>query len=75
MVAAETLENVPRGQLMHAAVPLSSLYAPAGHAMHAPPSGPVKPGSHSQSDAAVLPAGPAELGAQLVHSVRLLDVE
>ena len=37
-------------------LPRAVLYVLKGHAAHGPPCGPVKPGSHSQSDSCVLPA-------------------
>ena len=47
---APTPENVPTGQLVHAAVVVSLLYCPAGHAVQGPPGGPVYPALHLQSE-------------------------
>ncbi len=44
IVAPVDVEYVPAPQLVHAALPLVSLYVPAPHAAHGPPSGPVYPG-------------------------------
>ena len=44
------------GQAKHSALPAVSLYLPAGHAVHSPPSGPVYPASHLQSVTLSLPA-------------------
>ena len=61
-VAAEYL---PAPQSMHAAEPAVVLYFPAAHAPHAPPSGPEKPATHTQSVAASLPVVDCELAGQL----------
>ena len=45
---------------------------PAPHATQSPPSGPVYPALHVQSDAAALPAGELESVGQTVHT--LFDV-
>ena len=44
------------GQLEHSALPAVSLYLPATHAVHSPPSGPVYPALHLQSVNVSLPA-------------------
>ena len=51
------LEIVPEGQLLHDPAPDPALNVPAGHAMHGPPFGPVKPALHAQSEEASLWAG------------------
>ena len=61
-VAAEYL---PAPQSRHAAEPVPILYFPAPHAVHAPPSGPEKPATHTQSVAASLPVVDCELAGQL----------
>ena len=40
------------------------MYVPAAHAAHTPPSGPVKPGSHTHAVASLLPPGDDELSPQ-----------
>ena len=42
---------------VHAALPAVSLYVPAPHSAHEPPSGPEKPALQTHAVAAVLPAG------------------
>jgi hypothetical protein len=48
---------VPAEQLLHDALPGSSLYCPASHWAHAPPAGPVAPALHEQSVRASLALG------------------
>jgi len=48
------------GQAKHSALPAVSLYVPATHAVHSPPSGPVYPALHLQSVTLSLPAGELE---------------
>jgi len=47
-------------QTVHAAEPATGLYLPATHGVHAAPSGPVDPVSHTQSLLSVLPTGELE---------------
>ena len=67
------------GQLVHSALPTTSLYVPSGHASHGPLMGPVYPLSHSplapaalepatQSAARSLDGEEAESGGQLRHA-------
>jgi hypothetical protein len=44
------------------------LNLPASHAVHVPPSAPVKPAAHLQSACASLAAELSEFGGQLVHA-------
>jgi hypothetical protein len=64
-VAPVAVEYLPASQSRHAAEPVSILYFPAPHAVHAPPSGPEKPATHTQSVAASLPVVDCELAGQL----------
>ena len=52
-------------QSVQPALPGSVLYFPAAHVVHAPPSGPEKPATHTQSVAASLPVVDCELVGQL----------
>lgn len=54
-------------QSVQAAEPMPSLYLPAAHSEHTPPSSPVYPSLHWQSAAASLPLGDCEFGRQGVH--------
>ena len=47
-------------QSVQASPPAASLYLPATHASHAPPSGPVYPALHMQAVEAVLAAGESD---------------
>ena len=60
-VAATTPEYVPATQLMHAALPVTSLYMPAAHGEHTPPFTPVYPALQVQSATASLELGELEL--------------
>ena len=51
---------------MHAALPEEDLYLPAAHAAHGPPSGPVFPTSHSQTEE---PQEDTVFDAQVKHSI------
>jgi len=58
------------GQSKQAALPAVSLYVPAEHAEHSPPSGPVYPAMHSQSVTLSLPSDDeAVVDGQAKHSV------
>ena len=48
--AAETFEYAPAGQFVHDALPLLFLYFPTTQELQAPPSGPVYPVIHLQSE-------------------------
>jgi hypothetical protein len=50
------------GQLTHAPAPPKSLYVPASHLEHGPPSGPVEPQSHMQSALVDMPCGDLQIG-------------
>ena len=56
---------MPAPQSVQPALPEVALYLPATHAVHAPPSGPEKPATHTQSVAASLPVVDCELAGQL----------
>ena len=58
---------------MHEALPYSDLNVPTGHAVHAVPFSPKKPGGHVQSVRAVeaVPAGPGGVTACAGHRVQL----
>ena len=62
-----SIDDLPSGQSLHAADPDTSLYLPASHAAHAPPSGPVYPTLHVQATTAVLAAGEPESAGQSLH--------
>jgi hypothetical protein len=51
------IPDSPEGQLLHDPAPDPALNVPAGHAVHGPPFGPVKPALHAQSEEASLWAG------------------
>ena len=56
------------GQPVHSLSPTMSLYVATGHSEHIPPSGPVNPAMHLQSDASVLPgAAVSEFARQFVQ--------
>ena len=57
----------PEGQSLHDPAPVDDLYLPTEHAKHGPPSGPVKPALHRQSDTASLAAGELELAGHVVQ--------
>ena len=46
---------------------MTSLYLPATHVSHTPPSGPVYPGLHTQSSGVLLDPGDWELAGQSTH--------
>jgi len=52
---------------VHANVPLTVLYVPAGHKLHAPPLGPVYPALQAQLVAAGAPLGECEFAGQGPH--------
>ena len=54
-------------QSVQASDPAESLYLPATHASHAPPSGPVYPTLQEQSTSALLPASDTESVGQLTQ--------
>jgi hypothetical protein len=59
-IAATVAEYLPIGQLLHVNVPVDALYFPATHAVHGPPSGPVKPRLQVQAVRATLVLGELE---------------
>jgi hypothetical protein len=61
------VEYVPAAQSEQVAAPLNTLYFPAAHAVHGPPSGPVDPALQVQSVEAALPAGELEFDGQALH--------
>jgi hypothetical protein len=60
-------EYVPAPQSVHAADPVVTLYFPATHAAHGPPSGPVDPALQVQFAKAPLPGGEFEFDGQTLH--------
>jgi hypothetical protein len=75
VVAAVETEYVPTPQLLQAAVPLASLYVPAEHGEHDPPSGPVYPALQVQSTTASLAPGELELPGQARQLVAAVEAE
>jgi len=67
-LALRTVENWPAAQFVHSALPAAVLYPPGGHALHAAPSAPVRPGLQMQSRSSPLPAGACVLSGHAVHS-------
>jgi hypothetical protein len=63
---------LPAPQSVHATEPMASLYLPAAHAAHVPPSAPVYPGWQLQLVRRTLPLGDCEFGGQIMH---VLDAE
>ena len=60
-------EYLPPWHKVHAAEPLTSLYDPATHAEHDPPSGPVCPMLQMQSEMVELPTPEKLKEGQIVH--------
>ena len=60
-VAPSAPEYAPAPQFVHVILPIASLYVPAAHGEHTPPSGPVNPALQAQAAAAVLELGELEL--------------
>jgi hypothetical protein len=56
-----------KGQSVHDPFPDDTLYFPAGHAIHVPPSGPEYPMLHTQSVIDVLPDWACEFGGHAEH--------
>jgi hypothetical protein len=69
---AELLENVSAGHVEHNAGPETLLAAPAAHATHGPPFGPVYLGLHRQAVIFVLVDGEFELLGHAVHAAVLV---
>ena len=65
VVAPDAVEYVPFSQLVHAAAPVCSLYVPATHSEHEPPSDPDDPALHEQFVAWMLARGEVELSGHL----------
>ena len=55
-------------QSVHATEPVTDLYLPATHCVHAPPLGPVDPALQVQSDALSLASRASEFAAQSVQA-------
>jgi hypothetical protein len=55
VLAPVVVRYLPAPQSVHESEPITSLYFPAVHGVHAPPFGPVYPGLHRQLDAPVEP--------------------
>tara|TARA_X000000368_G_C23055184_1_gene723520 strand:- start:3316 stop:3804 length:489 start_codon:yes stop_codon:yes gene_type:complete len=69
LTAARDVELVPSGQRLQLWLPAETLNVPWGHAVHGPPSGPVKPASHLQSAWLVLPLlAVCEFSEHVVHT-------
>ena len=66
--APDEVLNLPEGHLLHDPEPGVSLYSPGAQDAHGPPSGPVKPASHVQSDGSSLPAGELDPEGQMLHA-------
>ena len=62
-------ESDPVGHVTHPPSPLPSLYLPAAHASHAPPSGPVKPAMHLHSVTLALPSPETEFDGHAAHAL------
>ena len=60
-VAPTVVEYLPLLHSVQASEPVLILYFPATHAVHVPPSLPVKPASQMQSMRSLLPSGAMEL--------------
>jgi hypothetical protein len=65
--APVVVRYVPAPQSLHPEEPGASLYLPAAHAEHVPPSAPVYPAWHRQLLRRILPVGDWEFGGQGVH--------
>jgi hypothetical protein len=65
--APTAVEYIPPPQVEQAADPANTLYVPATHAAHEPPSGPVDPTLQVQLVTAELRAGELEFDGQLLH--------
>ena len=70
--AALVLENVSAAHTPHAAGPETLLAAPAAHATHGPPFGPVYLGLQRQSVTFVLTADDFDLAGHAVHAAMLV---
>ena len=62
--AEPAVEFESAGHPVQIAAPASGLKLPAKHAVHGPPSAPVKPGLHWQADCVVLASNEREFGVQ-----------
>lgn len=62
------IHDAPSGQLLHPAVPDTSLYVPSSHAVHGPPLGPVKPVLQVQSVEKLLAAGEVDPAMYHTHA-------
>ena len=67
VVAPTAVEYVPIWQSSHVLYPANSLYFPATHSEHVPPSGPVEPALQVQAVSIELPDGDDEWAGQLSH--------
>ena len=68
-VAPTAPEYFPDPHSRHAPLPAFILYVPSTHAVHVPPSAPVKPALHLQLTADVLPPGASELAGHVEHAL------
>jgi hypothetical protein len=73
-VELAAVEYVPAPQSVHRGDPVNTLYFPAKHAVHVPPSGPVHPALQVHLVKTVLPTGEFEFDRQALH-VELAAVE
>ena len=67
-VAPTVLEYLPLPQSVQSSEPVPILYVPATHAVHVPPSLPVKPASQMQSVRSLLAWGASELAGHASHT-------
>ena len=67
LVAPVAAEYVPAPQSVHAADPVDTLYFPASHAVHVPPTGPVDPALQVHFVKAELPTGELEFDVHALH--------
>ena len=67
VVAPTAVEYVPIWQSSHVSDPANSLYFPATHCEHVPPSGPVELALQVQAVSIELPDGNDEWAGQLSH--------
>ena len=67
VVAPTVVEYVPIWQSSHVSDPANSLYFPATHSEHVPPSGPVEPALQVQAVSIELPDSDDDWAGQISH--------
>ena len=67
VVAPTAVEYVPIWQSSHVSDPANSLYFPATHSEHVPPSGPVEPALQVQAVSIELPKSEFEYAGHVTH--------